>query len=356
VPRTTDFLIVGGGIVGITVALALRRRFPDQSVTLLEKEPRHAGFYYSADSLKARFTREGNRAMTAYCLERGLRINQCGKLVVARGPDELPALDVLLRRAQANGVELNSIPATDARAIEPRVKTFERALYSPTTASVDPTEIVGALATDARTAGVSLCTGTAYIGCAASTVRTTAGAISAGYVVNAAGLYADRVARDFGFSERYRILPFKGLYLGAEAPAPAFRTNIYPVPNLEQPFLGVHITVTVDGRSKLGPTALPALWREHYGLQRGFKLDEFLEIVSREAGLFARNDFGFRRLASQELRKARRTYLVQLAAELASDVHHSHILNAVSPAFTCAFPFAAHVVDEIAALSEARSS
>ena len=124
----------------------------------------HAGFYYTADSLKARLTRDGNRQLTEYCAERNLGINRCGKLVVAKNADELPVLDELL-------------------------------------------------------------------------VRTTQGDIDTGYVINAAGLYADRVARDFGFAENYRILPFKGLYLYANDAAVPLKTNIYPVPDLRNPFL-----------------------------------------------------------------------------------------------------------------------
>lgn len=398
-PATTDLLVVGAGVVGLTVALELKRRRPDLTVTLIDKEARlglhasgrnsgilHAGFYYSADSLKARFTREGNRALTAYCLERGLRINRCGKLVAARNAADREAFDELLQRAQANDVELHLVTIGEAREIEPRITTFEHALYSPTTASIDPAEVVASLAADARAAGVVVCTGTPYLTRRAASVQTSHGAIGFGYLVNAAGLHADRIAHGFGFGRRYRILPFKGLYLHAQPDSPPFRTNIYPVPDLDRPFLGVHITVTVSGHAKLGPTALPALWREHYSWREGFNLREFLEIAWREGAFLLRNDFAFRTLASQELRKARRPHLVRLGGELATGVRPDHfrrwgqpgiraqlvdirerrlemdfrcegddrsfhILNAVSPAFTCALPFAAHVVDHIEALS-----
>src|SRR6266704_6312824 len=131
--QTTDFLVVGGGIVGLTLALELKRRHTDSSVTLLEKELAcgthasgrnsgvlHAGFYYSADSLKARLTHDGNRALTTYCLERGLPLNRCGKLVVARSAADLPGLDELERRGCANGVPLTVVSADDVRRLEPR--------------------------------------------------------------------------------------------------------------------------------------------------------------------------------------------------------------------------------------------
>jgi L-2-hydroxyglutarate oxidase LhgO len=389
----TDFLVVGGGIIGLALSLALRRRHSRARVMVLEKEPDcgihasgrnsgvlHAGFYYTADSLKARFTRDGNARMRAYCEERGLRVNRCGKLVVARNEADLSGLDELMRRGRANGVELEEISAEDAQRIEPRARTHERAIYSPTTCSVDPTEVVASVVRDARDAGIIVRTGTAYRGSRAGVVRTSGGDISAGYVVNAAGVHADRVARDFGFAQRYRILPFKGLYLYATSTAEQLRTNVYPVPDLRNPFLGVHFTVTVGGKVKIGPTATPAFWREHYTGFGNFDLRECADIVSREAGLFVRNDFGFRALAISELRKYSQPQMVRLASELVTgisreryrswgppgiraqlidvttnklemdfrlegDARSLHVLNAVSPGFTCAMPFADYVVD-----------
>ncbi|MBN8248010.1 MAG: L-2-hydroxyglutarate oxidase [Verrucomicrobia bacterium] len=392
---TTDYLVIGGGIIGVCVARELRRRHPNRSVLLVEKESRvglhasgrnsgvlHAGFYYSADSLKARFCRDGNRALREYIQSRGLALNPCGKLVVARSAADLPQLDELLRRGARNGVELQSVSAAEARRIEPRVITHERALWSPTTATADPSEVIAAMRRDAAAEGVQVWTDAAYAGRSGDAVVTARGGVTAGYVVNCAGLYADRVALDFGFSQHYRILPFKGLYLYSSEPAGAFRTNIYPVPDLRNPFLGVHFTVTVDGHAKIGPTAIPAFWREQYtGLDR-FDPLEFTEIAWRDLGLFLFAGFDFRRLAVEELRKYSRTHLATLARELATDVRPSdysewgrpgiraqlmdirtrklemdfviegdarslHVLNAVSPAWTCSLPFAAHVCDRL---------
>ena len=398
----TDFLVLGGGIIGLAVARELRRRFSDQQITLVEKESAvgqhasgrnsgvlHAGFYYSADSLKARFCRDGNKALREYILSRKLALNPCGKLVVARSAADLPQLDELQRRAARNGVPLEAVSAAEARTIEPRVKTFERALWSPNTATADPAQVIAAFREDAEREGIQVRTGSPYLGRLPGqpgAVRTGAGEFAPGYVVNCAGLYADRVALDFGFSQNYRILPFKGLYLYSDEPAGAFRTNIYPVPDLRNPFLGVHFTVTVDGHAKIGPTAIPAFWREQYsGLDR-FQAAEFAEIVWRDLGLFVSAGFDFRRLAVEELRKYSRAHLVKLAGELATNVdlahyHHwgkpgiraqlmqihtrklemdfvlegdtksLHVLNAVSPAWTCSLPFAAHVCDRIAELT-----
>src|SRR5207249_1367088 len=122
----------------------------------------HAGFYYSADSLKAKLTRDGNRLLREYCQVKKIPVNQCGKLVVARDETELPQLDELLRRGKANGVELQSISETEARAIEPRVKTFERAIFSPSTATADPTQVLQAMKQDAVGEGIAVYQNAAY--------------------------------------------------------------------------------------------------------------------------------------------------------------------------------------------------
>jgi len=393
---TADFLIIGGGIVGINVAREIKKKFSDARVILIEKEKEcaehasgrnsgvlHAGFYYTADSLKAKFTRLGNQLMTQYCDAKKLPINKCGKLVVAKDQNDLPQLDELLKRAGDNHVMLESISESDARKIEPRVRTFERALFSPTTSSVDPVQVTLSMKQDAINEGVQIHTGVAYLKrLEGGDIQTSAGTYSAGYTVNSAGLYADKIALDYGFSKDYRILPFKGIYLYSAESTGSLRTHIYPVPDLRNPFLGVHFTVTANGHSKIGPTAIPALWREQYSGFNRFKSDEFLEIIFREAGLFLNAGFDFRALALDEIRKYSRARMVALASVLLTGVKREdyrkwgrpgiraqlvnikrrklemdfviqgdkrslHILNAVSPGFTCAIPFAQYVCGQI---------
>jgi len=235
---------------------------------------------------------------------------------------------------------------------------------------------------DAKQEGIRIRTGAPYLRTEKGLVMTPQGSFTANHVVNAAGLYADKIAIDFGFSERYRILPFKGLYLYSDEPPGAFRTNIYPVPDLRNPFLGVHFTVKGDGHAKIGPTAIPALWREQYRGFDNFRFGEFVEVLFREAGLMMSSRFAFQKLALEEVRKYSRPHLVALASRLAhgvnpehytrwgepgiraqlldiknrklemdfvieGDEHSTHLLNAVSPGWTCSIPFARYAVDQI---------
>ena len=392
---TTDFLVIGGGVIGVSVARRLRTLYTNSSVTLIEKEAScglhasgrnsgvlHAGFYYSPDSLKAKFTREGNAQLTAYCEGKRISLNRCGKLVVAKDATDLPALDELLKRGKANGIKLEELSEQDAKKIEPRAKTYQRALYSPTTSTVNPNAVLQAMVADAVTEGVQIKSGVAFVRKTGRTVHTSECQYEAGYVVNAAGLYADQIARQFGFSERYRILPFKGLYLYSNEPPGALKTNIYPVPDLRNPFLGVHFTVTNEGKAKIGPTAIPALWREQYGGVSRFSLAEFIEIAGRGLSLLGNAGFEFRRLAIEEVKKYSRRRMVRLAGRLVEGVRleqyvkwgkpgiraqlldirkrrlemdfvlegddrSMHILNTVSPGFTCSLPFSQYVCDRI---------
>jgi L-2-hydroxyglutarate oxidase len=390
-----DFLIIGGGVIGLNIARRLRANFPDLSVHLVEKEPEcglhasgrnsgvlHAGFYYSPDSLKAQFTWRGNRLLAEYCEEKKIPLNKCGKLVVARNRSDHSGLDELLRRGRANGIPIEDISAGDAKVIEPRVKTCERALFSPATSTVDPSAVMQAMKKDAINEDVKLHCGVRYLGSSKGRVKTTQGTYDVGYVVNAAGLYADHIARDYGFSEDYRILPFKGLYLYSNEQPGAIRTNIYPVPDLKNPFLGVHFTVAANGKTKIGPTAIPVLWREQYVGVENFRLNEFADVTWRGLRLLFNSTFDFRMLAMKEVSKYSKSRMVSLASELAEGVrseHYTnwgrpgiraqlintkkqrlemdfvlegddksmHVLNAVSPAFTCSIPFSEHVCKQI---------
>ena len=393
----SDFLVIGGGVIGLNIARRLRKVFPGASVRLIEKEADcglhasgrnsgvlHAGFYYSPDSLKAKLTWSGNRLLTEYCDEKKIPLNKCGKLVVAKNETDHAGLDELLRRGRANGIPLDELSEQDAKSIEPRAKTCARALFSPATSTVDPNQVMQAMKKDAIDEGIILHCGVRYLSSSKGRVLTTEGAHDVGYVVNAAGLYADRIARDYGFSRHYRILPFKGLYLYSNEPPGSIRTNIYPVPDLKNPFLGVHFTVAASGKAKIGPTAIPGLWREQYGGMSNFRWKEFIEVAMRGVGLLATSNFDFKTLAIREMAKYSKSTMISLASQLAEGVKFEqyqtwgrpgiraqlvdirkrklemdfvlegdkgsmHVLNAVSPAFTCSIPFSEYVCQQIKA-------
>jgi len=390
-----DYLIIGAGIIGMALARELLSRFPAADILVIEKEPDvarhssgrnsgvlHAGFYYTADSLKARFTRDGNRMMREYVKGRGLAINECHKVVVASDESEIEGVRELQRRGEKNGVDVRIIDQQELAGIDPNAKTTQIALYSPSTATVDPGQVCHALKDDLEQAGVKFLFSQGYQRRQGDSAIVTSGGlvIEVGLIINAAGLYADRIARDFGFSQNYTIIPFKGIYLKYTGPDKPVRTNIYPVPNLKNPFLGVHYTITVDGTVEIGPTAIPAFWRENYVGLENFSLGELLEIIGWESRLFLADSFGFRSLAFEELKKYDRSYFTGLAVKMVKQIDTAgftrwsksgiraqllntttkelvqdfvvegdsrtvHVLNAVSPAFTCSFPFAAWAVD-----------
>ncbi len=392
--KNYDFIIIGSGIIGLTVAYAIKNRRPDSSILILDKESGeaqhasgrnsgvlHAGFYYTSDSLKAKFTVEGNRAMKAYVKAKGLGLNECGKIVIAQNDYEFGQLIKLLHRGKQNGSNVRLIDEAEAFDIEPNAKIYKRALYSPDTASIDPKEVCLALKADLLKVGVEFSFNTKYLGHSIDIVKTDQGDFEAGKIINCAGLYADRIAQDFGFGFKYTMIPFKGLYLKYTKNKTDININIYPVPNLNNPFLGVHYTKTVHGDIKIGPTAIPALWRENYDSKHNFSLNEMAEILYHEAKLYVTNASKFRSLAHEEMRKYTKEYFISLAQSMVKYIdpkgftewtmpgiraqlldkktlslvqdfviegdHRSvHVLNAVSPAFTCSFPFSQYVVDK----------
>jgi L-2-hydroxyglutarate oxidase LhgO len=385
-----QYIIIGSGILGLSIARAISEINLDASILIIDKEPReaahassrnsgvlHAGFYYSADSLKAKFTVQGNRALKSFCARKGLAVNECGKLVVAQNEEELQILYDLQKRGRENGSNVAIIDEEHARELEPNVRTFKKALYSPDTASIDPQQVCSELKRELEQMGVRFSFQTKYTGKIEGGIATDKGEFRAGKIINCAGLYADTIAHDFGFGQNYTMIPFKGLYLKYTKNKTDIKMNIYPVPNLNNPFLGVHFTKAVDGSIKIGPTAIPALWRENYD-NSNFNFNEFADIATQETRLFLTNSFGFRRLAWEEMKKYNKKYFVGLAQRMVQtidpkgfteytkpgiraqlldkksrklildfvvegDQHSTHILNAVSPAFTCAFPFGEYV-------------
>jgi L-2-hydroxyglutarate oxidase LhgO len=393
--RASDVAVIGGGIVGLALADAWLTRHPGSSVLVLDKEERlaehasgrnsgvmHAGFYYAPDSLKAQLTRRGNQMLKAFCAERGVPVRETGKVVVTTSAEQLTSLDELYSRGQANGVPLEMVDEAALREIEPLARTHERALWSPSTAVADPVAVVEALAARVRDRGGEVRLGTPVIEAGPGWVRTPYQRIEVGHIINAAGLYADRVAHWFGVGEDYAMLPFKGLYWYSDWPAGRLQRHVYPVPDPRNPFLGVHLTVTVDGRTKVGPTAIPSLWREDYAGLRGIKPSEFAGIARLYPRFLRSPHHDVPGLVRSELPKYSRRYVVAQASALVPSVRaedfrkrgrvgvraqllhvptgrlemdfvvepgerSTHVLNAVSPAWTSSLAMAEWIVERI---------
>jgi L-2-hydroxyglutarate oxidase LhgO len=379
--------------MGLSIAFHLKKLHPEKRIVLIEKEGEpgahasgrnsgvlHAGFYYSPDTFKAKFTRLGNEALTRFCEERGLRINRCGKVVVARSSAELETLYELKRRGDLNGVELYLVDEKELKDIEPHARTCGYALFSPRTSVVDPLEVLKSLQKELEAQGVEFYFHTPYKKKLDNNAILAGGfLIEYSKVYNCAGLYADRIARDFGLSQNFVLVPFKGIYLECTSDERWITRNIYPVPDIRNPFLGVHFTVKVDGKVKIGPTATPCFWRENYQGFANFQRKEFLEISAISLRLFINNPL-FRQTAFQEMKKYIKRFLLKEAERLVDSlgllrstrrgkpgiraqlvdlkkfqlvqdfvVEHNnasvHILNAVSPAFTASFPFARYIIE-----------
>ena len=389
-------VVVGGGILGLAVARELAVR--GVAVTVCEKEGRwaahqtghnsnvvHAGLYYRPGSLKARTSVAGNASMVAFARDNGVPHDRCGKLVVATGDEEIPRLEVLAARAEANGVPAKRISPAEAREHEPNVACVT-ALWVESTAIIDFPAVCAALV---RLLGEhDLRLNTPVLGIRAGVsggveVATPDGIVRADALVNCGGLHADVLAREAGLRPRARIVPFRGEYHQLRASArDLVRGLIYPVPDPTLPFLGVHLTRMLDGSVHAGPNAVLALSREGY---RWTDVSaRHLVEVARFPGLW-RLAGRYPRTAVEEVARSlsRRRFAADLARLvpaiteadiepagsgvraqamlpsgalvedflIESAANQVHVLNAPSPAATSALEIAKHVVTELASVS-----
>ena len=285
-PTDHDVAVVGAGIIGLAVARELLLRRPGLRVAVLDKQDEvgfhqtghnsgviHAGIYYTPGSLKATLCVEGARRLYDFCDEHGVAYERCGKVIVATSEDELPRLDELERRGRANGVPgLRRLDAAGLREVEPHCVGVA-ALHSPNTGIVDFPGVARALARDAEERGARLLLGHDVTAAAREghgvTLTHSRGRLAAANASFCAGPWADRLAVQLGAPEDPRIVPFRGAYLKLKPEARSLvRSLIYPVPDPELPFLGVHLTKHISGEVWLGPSALLVGARDAYRLRR----------------------------------------------------------------------------------------
>ena len=387
-----DYLIVGAGIVGLSIGVEVLSRNSGARVLIAEKESGpalhasgrnsgvlHAGFYYSPDSLKARFCVEGNSALREIIADNKLPINECGKVVVATCEEDLPLLHNLYERGMANGATLELLEEHQLKDFEPLAKTHKQFLWSPLTAVSDPVIVTEKIRDGFLQLGGELRTDATIKIDSNYKITLNGTSISALNVINAAGTNAIHLAHSVGVGKKYAQLPVLGLYKVTSRVNLPLKTLVYPVPNPKNPFLGVHFTLTVQGDIKIGPTAIPILGREQYSLQ---DFPEFLDLQSSSKALISlmKNSPGnLINLARTELPKISTKVLSRDGQKLVPSANESiawkkkkpgiraqlvnlkkgefemdfvvqkdnnivHVLNAVSPGWTSAIPFARWIV------------
>jgi L-2-hydroxyglutarate oxidase LhgO len=277
-----NVIVIGGGVVGLAVAFEITRRFPRTRLLVLEKEAGvarhqsghnsgviHSGIYYKPGSLKARLCVAGAAAMIEFCREHGIPHRICGKVIVATRPGELPRLEDLRRRGEANGLTgLRIISPEELREIEPHALGLQ-ALVVPSTGVTDYAVVCEKYAELVSAAGGSVLTSAIATAIRRSAdeivVETSRGAFATNALINCAGLFSDRVARMAGDNPGVMIVPFRGEYYDLTPERAALvRALIYPVPDPQFPFLGVHFTRRITGKVDAGPNAVLALAREGY--------------------------------------------------------------------------------------------
>jgi L-2-hydroxyglutarate oxidase len=343
--RALDFVVVGGGIVGLSTAKALLERHPGARLAVLEKEGSwarhqtghnsgviHSGIYYKPGSLKARFCREGARALVEFCEERGIEYEICGKVIVATEPRELPLLEALRERGLKNGLAIEQLDPEGLREAEPHASGLA-ALLVPSTGIVDYKRVAAEFAAVVEEKGGALRTGVEVHAVAergaAVEVRTNRGAIRARTLVNCAGLHSDRVARLCGVDPGTRIVPFRGEYYELR-PEKRYLVNnlIYPVPNPDFPFLGVHFTRSVEGTVEAGPNAVLGLAREGYK-KTDFDFRDFVEELTYPA-LWRLARANWRTGAREIYRSFSKKAFVRGLKKLVPEVEEEDVLPAVA--------------------------
>ena len=388
-----DIVIIGAGIIGSALANELSERF-DIKIAIVEKESSvgyhassrnsgviHSGFYYKPNSLKARLCVEGNKQLNQYCEKKDIPVKRTGTLVVGKDDEERENLEFLLERSKNNNVQdVRIINKEELMKVEP-YSAGKFALYSPMGSIVDSKGLVQAIGSDAKENGVDILLNQKVRNIDKKTnkimIKTVTKTFSTKFLINCAGVYADNIAKTMGLELNYQIIPFRGEYF--ELPkSKSYMVNsmIYPVPDPNLPFLGIHLTKTIDGRVIVGPNAVLAPGKEAYSnlnvnfnelgkilSYKGFwKMlrnnrkrveEEFLQSLMKTRLLDKVHDL----LPDIELNELIRSYsgiraqLVDDNGELVDDlvvkehVDSIHILNAVSPGMTCSIPFANYIVD-----------
>ena len=392
-----DLIVLGGGITGLSVARQKLLNRPSSKILIIEKENKigmhgsgrnsgvlHSGIYYPSKTLKAKFCSEGSNLMMQYCKNNNLPILKCGKVILPINDDD-SLIDLLYERGITNGATVEIISQQELSEIEPEANpNVGRALYSPNTSVVDPYSILNNIKSDLDKSGVKFLFNEKVVSANPDKSMITTdkeNIFEYDHLVNCTGQYSDVVSKLFNVGERYTLLPFKGSYYGINEQS-SIKLNglIYPVPDLNTPFLGIHSVKLVDGSVYFGPTAIPAFGREHYQGFQGINIKDASSVAYHLFRQYLSNKKGFRKYTHQETSRffknqflkslqrlipnlsindliaskkvgIRAQLLDTQSNELVMDFlvertyNTTHVLNAVSPAFTSAFSFAKYILD-----------
>jgi L-2-hydroxyglutarate oxidase len=389
-----DVAIVGSGAVGMAIARGLQEISPSMRITIFEKENNfaahasarnsgvlHAGFYYSPESMKAKFCREGRDELEALAIRNGIPTKKIGKVIVAQNKEEESRLEALLQRGIANGVSLEQLPELELAKFEPLARTVGSFLWSPNTAIANPILINNAFRNELKSKNVKFISGS-KIHVKNSRWLCDEEEIPAKHFVNAGGAWALDIAHELNLGTKFRTMPFLGLYKQVKVSQLPIRTLIYPVPHPINPFLGVHFTLTIDGFVKIGPSALPIIGRNQYSLLSQVTPEEFLSFGQNLLSLAKGNKHDLWSMIKYEVPKLRTPNLVEAASNLVPSASHikqwakkapgirgqlidsqsgelvqdfliehgqnsTHILNAVSPGWTASIPFGRYIAHSV---------
>tara|TARA_Y100000589_G_C27193329_1_gene645701 strand:- start:2858 stop:4096 length:1239 start_codon:yes stop_codon:yes gene_type:complete len=398
--QSFQIIIIGGGMVGLSLAYQLSKRSISNNICILEREKDlglhssgrnsgvlHAGLYYKPNSLKAKICVDGARRLKKWITERGLSINNCGKLIIPQISELDSQIDLLKERGIKNGAEVEIWNEQKIHDLFPYVRTASgRALWSPNTCVVNPKEVINKLKDELIDLGVKIiyeCKEYKFSPKNKEIILNSKNKLNYYHLFNCSGLYADLVAKEFNIGKEFHIVPFKGSYWELKTNEKLkINTNIYPVPDLKMPFLGVHFTPSSDqSKIYIGPSASPAFGRENYNNLKGIDLSVTLSMISFLTRQYISNKKGFRKYLYEEMRNmipslriknsqmlipsiklediilsskvGIRPQLVDISSKKLVDdflcmkgQNSTHILNAISPAFTASFSLADLIIEE----------
>ena len=393
-PLKRDVTIIGAGVIGLSIGNALLQSNPSLRILIVEKEPNlgfhasgrnpgviHAGFYYSPDSLKAKFCRDGTRELRKLCVRNNIPILETGKVVVTQNEEEESRLDTLFERGLENGVELEMHEAGSLSSFEPQARTLNRFLWSPTTAVSNPHAVLKSMAKEFTDKGGKIEYGqNVTLIENDSEICINKSDSEARFYVNASGAQSDRVSRAVGVGLEYAMLPFMGVYRATPNNLFGLKTLVYPVPHPINPFLGVHFTLTTDGKVKIGPTAIPISGREQYSLATGWSLSDMYQAFKGAKSLVLGDSHDVLNIVRSEWPKMIEKEIVKQSSQLVPNasnlknwqkkppgirsqlvhlpsgkleqdfkvikkLNSLHVLNAVSPGWTSSVPFGRYVAD-----------